>query len=64
MAEPRKHRCALCFGRGYRLRNEYAGRGTVGYTTRTSPCKRCDGKGEHGDRRIKTKPLAATEIEA
>lgn len=61
--EPRMHRCALCSGRGYRQRHEYAGRGTVGYTTRTSTCKRCGGTGQHPDRKIKTKPLAATEIE-
>lgn len=57
-----RHRCALCFGRGYRVRSEPAGRGTMRYTNRVSNCKRCGGTGEHGERRVKSRPLAATEM--
>lgn len=54
------HRCALCSGRGHRFIKRAA---TRHLPPRPEPCCRCRGIGQHGDRKVKSKPLAATEID-
>jgi len=50
----------LCFGRGHRFIKRAA---TKHRPPRAEPCERCNGIGQHGDRKVKAKPLAATEMD-